>query len=65
MVDGTVLAPPDIALLRGADQWIKVQYMNGFSITGHGVFDGQGPTAWKQNDCAKNEKCKMPTMVCK
>ncbi|KAF7815076.1 polygalacturonase-like [Senna tora] len=61
-VDGTILAPPDIALMKGAYQWVKFQYLNGFTLSGTGTFDGQGPIAWKQNDCAQNKNCKMPTM---
>ena len=56
-VDGTIQAPPNPADMKGADQWIKFQYMNSFTLSGKGVFDGQGATAWKQNDCGQNPNC--------
>ena len=62
-VDGTIQAPVDMAELKGADQWIKIGYVSGFTLSGQGTFDGQGPAAWKQNDCATNKKCDWPTMV--
>ncbi|KAL3016153.1 hypothetical protein AAZX31_06G197100 [Glycine max] len=61
-VDGTIQAPTNVVNLKGADQWLKVQHVNSFTLSGKGVFDGQGPTAWKQNDCTTNKNCKMLCM---
>ncbi|KAL2972678.1 hypothetical protein AAZX31_14G006200 [Glycine max] len=56
--DGTLQAPADPNALDGADEWLKVQHVNFFTLSGKGVFDGQGATAWKQNDCGTNKNCK-------
>ncbi|XP_028758808.1 polygalacturonase-like [Neltuma alba] len=61
-VDGVIQAPANPASLKGADQWVRIGYVNGFTLSGTGTFDGQGPAAWKANDCAKNPKCNWPTM---
>ena len=59
-VDGVVKAPAD---LKGVEQWVKIGYVNGFTLSGTGTFDGQGEASWKVNDCATNLKCAWPTMV--
>ncbi|KAK4276404.1 hypothetical protein QN277_019352 [Acacia crassicarpa] len=61
-VDGIIQAPANPAQLKGADQWVKIGYVNGFTLSGKGTFDGKGPSAWKANDCAHNSKCNWPTM---
>ena len=62
-VDGIIKAPANPADLKGASQWVKIGYVNAFTLSGKGVFDGQGPAAWKANDCARNPNCNWPTMV--
>ncbi|XP_020207396.1 polygalacturonase [Cajanus cajan] len=61
-VDGTVSAPTDAAALKGVEYWFKISHVNSFTLSGVGVFDGLGPTSWKQNDCTKNKDCKMLCM---
>ena len=56
-------APANPTDLKAAHQWFVVQYVNSFTLSGKGVFDGQGATAWKQNDCTTNKDCKMLCMV--
>lgn len=62
-VDGTIQAPPNPADLNGEWQWVKFEYVDYLTLSGNGVFDGQGATAWKQNDCGKNPNCKRLSMV--
>ncbi|KAL0289652.1 UNVERIFIED_CONTAM: Polygalacturonase [Sesamum calycinum] len=61
-VQGTVQANPKTGQLPNKDgEWITINYVNYFTLSGGGVFDGQGQEAWKQNDCHKNRNCaKLP-----
>ncbi|KAK7245898.1 hypothetical protein RIF29_40752 [Crotalaria pallida] len=61
-VDGTIQAPADPKQLNGAYQWVKIGYVSHFTFSGHGVFDGQGANAWKQNDCGLNKNCVRHSM---
>jgi galacturan 1,4-alpha-galacturonidase len=62
-VRGKILAPKDPYHLNGQDQWVRFQYINFFTLSGGGTFDGQGEMAWKPNDCEKNTNCKRLAMV--
>ncbi|KAL0449795.1 UNVERIFIED_CONTAM: Polygalacturonase [Sesamum latifolium] len=61
-VQATLKAFPDPNQLPDKKaEWITVNYVNYFTLSGGGVFDGQGQVAWKMNDCHKNKKCpKLP-----
>ncbi|XP_019435459.1 PREDICTED: polygalacturonase-like, partial [Lupinus angustifolius] len=61
-VDGKILAPKNPKLLNGVDQWVKFGYINFFTLSGEGTFDGQGEMAWKHNDCGKNKNCDRLSM---
>ncbi|KAJ1428126.1 Pectin lyase fold/virulence factor [Sesbania bispinosa] len=61
-VDGTIQAPPNLADLKGVEQWVMFKYVDFLTLSGGGVFDGLGETAWKQNDCGKNPNCKKIPM---
>ncbi|KAL2247320.1 UNVERIFIED_CONTAM: Polygalacturonase [Sesamum indicum] len=61
-VQGTLQANPNPGQLPNKEgEWITINYVNYFTLSGGGVFDGQGQQAWKQNDCHKNRNCaKLP-----
>ncbi|GAU36279.1 hypothetical protein TSUD_255330 [Trifolium subterraneum] len=61
-VDGTIQAPENPDDLHDAYEWVKIQYVDYLTISGKGVFDGNGEIAWKHNDCGKNSKCKRRSM---
>ncbi|BAT94273.1 hypothetical protein LR48_Vigan02g206000 [Vigna angularis] len=57
-VDATIKAPvkPEDV---GGDEMLRIDYADALTISGKGVFDGQGSYAWKQNDCSKKFSCKL------
>ncbi|XP_022930051.1 exopolygalacturonase-like [Cucurbita moschata] len=50
---GTLQAPKS---LQG-DNWITFEHIDRLTLSGEGVFDGQGKAAWKKNDCHKRINC--------
>ncbi|CAJ1972405.1 unnamed protein product [Sphenostylis stenocarpa] len=57
-IDGTLKAPVNPGDV-GHEKWIRISYVNAVTLSGSGVLDGQGATAWKQNDCSKHFDCKL------
>ncbi|OWM75435.1 exopolygalacturonase-like [Punica granatum] len=60
-VEGTVKAPANPLSFK-TDGWLTFNYIDNFTLSGGGVFDGQGKIAWGQNDCHKNKNCKRIPM---
>jgi len=61
-LQGTLKAPADPSLFK-TDGWVVFQHIDGLTMSGGGTFDGQGKTAWGQNDCDKNTDCRtLPTV---
>ncbi|XP_068652819.1 exopolygalacturonase-like [Aristolochia californica] len=61
-VNGVVRAPGLDKF--NSDAWLEFQYINGLTLTGPGIFDGQGPAAWSQNKCKDKSKCQqLPTSL--
>ncbi|KAG6487153.1 hypothetical protein ZIOFF_055736 [Zingiber officinale] len=42
--------------------WVDFQYINGLVISGGGIFNGQGSSAWPYNKCPKKWSCKILPM---
>ncbi|KAG6575808.1 Exopolygalacturonase, partial [Cucurbita argyrosperma subsp. sororia] len=62
-IQGTVKATTDITQYS-TTEWISIEDIIGFILTGSGVFDGQGPAAWPYNDCKTNNKCQaLPNSI--
>ncbi|KAF3666414.1 Polygalacturonase [Capsicum annuum] len=59
-VQATLQAPPDPKQLTGEGEWFTINYLDHFTLSGTGIFDGQGKAAWAQNDCAKSKNCHLP-----
>ncbi|KAK4713935.1 hypothetical protein R3W88_019842 [Solanum pinnatisectum] len=58
-LQGTLQASPDPKILPEGE-WFTVNYLNQFTLSGTGIFDGQGKAAWAQNDCAKTKCAHLP-----
>ncbi|XWS47341.1 hypothetical protein CRYUN_Cryun14cG0144100 [Craigia yunnanensis] len=55
-VQGTVKAPADPSAFKEPN-WVVFNHIDGFTMSGGGVFDGQGPAAWGKNTCSKDKFC--------
>ncbi|KAF6161933.1 hypothetical protein GIB67_014135 [Kingdonia uniflora] len=45
------------------DGWISFYRITGFKLSGVGVFDGQGASAWLKNSCSKRKNCDVLPVV--
>ncbi|XP_031490765.1 exopolygalacturonase-like [Nymphaea colorata] len=62
-VKGKVIAPTDLSQFS-SDDWISFSKVHGLVLTGGGVFDGRGSSAWPSNDCLTSANCKLlPTSL--
>ncbi|XP_073147218.1 polygalacturonase-like [Henckelia pumila] len=61
-VDGILKAPLDPTQMPNKQwEWVTINYLDNFTLSGEGVFDGQGHESWKRNDCHTNKNCvKLP-----
>lgn len=59
-VDATIQGPKVPYDLKGEKTWVSFHYLNYFTLSGSGTFDGLGVSnPWKQDDCTKiNQNCK-------
>ncbi|XP_074267525.1 exopolygalacturonase clone GBGE184-like [Silene latifolia] len=62
-IQGIVLANPDVTLYS-EPEWILFENVDGVTLTGTGVVDGNGPKTWSLNDCSKSSDCApLPTSI--
>ncbi|KAL2945322.1 hypothetical protein RDABS01_006080, partial [Bienertia sinuspersici] len=62
-LQGTVLANPDITLYS-EPHVLMFENVDGVTLMGQGIVDGQGPKNWKINDCSKSSNCApLPTSI--
>ncbi|KAF7837039.1 putative polygalacturonase [Senna tora] len=60
-IEGTITAPRSVNAWKWPDShrdsWIQFSYINGLSITGRSLIDGQGAPWW---DCFAKSRCERP-----
>ncbi|KAL9345008.1 hypothetical protein Peur_062683 [Populus x canadensis] len=61
-VDGILKAPVDPNKLSGG-HWVNFIYVDQFTLSGRGTFDGQGKVAWSKSTCHIDKNCKGLPMV--
>ncbi|KAK4275867.1 hypothetical protein QN277_018881 [Acacia crassicarpa] len=61
-IEGNIVAPKDPNQFDADAQWVRFGYVDSFTLSGGATFDGQGSTAWKQNNCHKTWNCKKLSM---
>ncbi|KAM7498392.1 hypothetical protein LguiA_022806 [Lonicera macranthoides] len=60
-LEAILKAPSDPAQLKTDLEWVTFRNIDQFTMIGGGTFDGQGKTAWANNDCKATGKCnKLP-----
>ncbi|KAL4309712.1 hypothetical protein GQ457_01G012230 [Hibiscus cannabinus] len=57
LVEGTVMAPPDVKAFK-EPLWISFNKITNFKMSGGGIFDGKGAQAYKREGCVKTDYCK-------
>ncbi|KAF6161932.1 hypothetical protein GIB67_014134 [Kingdonia uniflora] len=57
-VKGTLKASTDLNKFK-TDGWVAFYEITGFKLSGGGVFDGQGTSAWPYNKCPLKKHCKL------
>ena len=62
-LQGTLQAPSDIESFKGKDGWVVFESIDSLTVSGGGVFDGQGQMAWQKNNCAKKYSCDILPIV--
>ncbi|PON63600.1 Glycoside hydrolase [Parasponia andersonii] len=55
-LQGILQAPPIDNHFKGGNTWIAFEYIDFLTISGGGIFDGQGKNTWGK-ECAENEYC--------
>lgn len=62
-IKGTIIAPGSVDAWKwpgnDKDKWIQFSNINGLSVNGDGLIDGQGAPWW---DCYDKNKCERPTV---
>ncbi|KAJ6378661.1 hypothetical protein OIU78_028814 [Salix suchowensis] len=64
-VKGKLQAPADMSEFEGFSSWITLSYVDQFTLTGGGTFDGQGKLESNQRICGKDKHCKLPPVSLK
>ncbi|RWR78296.1 exopolygalacturonase-like protein [Cinnamomum micranthum f. kanehirae] len=61
---GHLMAVRDLNRFTDSDVWVEFGWVKGLTLTGNGIFDGQGSYAWPFNKCPKNKHCEvLPTSI--
>ena len=55
-VMGTILAPANPSAFKEPN-WVVFNGVDRLTVSGGGVFDGQGAASWGKNTCAKEKYC--------
>nr|POE81783.1 exopolygalacturonase [Quercus suber] len=58
-LQGTLQAPSNVASFNGKDGWVVFERIDGLTVSGGGVFDGQGKQAWQKNECNTDKNCNI------
>ncbi|KAF5931400.1 hypothetical protein HYC85_032273 [Camellia sinensis] len=61
-IQGTILANSDMSEFTGKE-CLLFQDVDGLTILGGGIFDGQGQSAWQYSNCRSSDNCNSPLPI--
>ncbi|XP_074310429.1 exopolygalacturonase [Silene latifolia] len=59
LMKGYLKATTDLSEYEHGSGWIEFAWIEGLTLRGGGVFDGQGAKAWPSNNCPTSSKCDL------
>lgn len=59
-LDGNLLGDTDLS--KYTKNWLDFHYIDGLTIQGKGIINGQGAATWPKSNCQKQWNCKIPPM---
>ena len=62
MLVGTLVAPSDYTVLGNKAYWVVFQHVDGLTVSGNGILDGQGTSLWACK--ASGKSCPLGATVC-
>ena len=62
MLIGTLVAPSDYRVLGNKAYWVVFQRIDGLTVSGYGILDGQGTSLWACKSSRKS--CPLGATVC-
>lgn len=62
IVKGNIRCPVDTSKFKPVVGWISFQHLDGFTLSGYGVFDGQGTSLWGRK-CDRSRYCNQLPIV--
>ena len=62
MLIGTLVAPSDYTVLGNKAYWIVFEHIDGLTVSGNGILDGQGTSLWACK--ASGKSCPLGATVC-
>ena len=62
MLIGTLVAPSDYTVLGNKAYWVVFQHVDGLTVSGNGILDGQGTSLWAWK--ASGKSCPLGATVC-
>ncbi|KAK9690889.1 hypothetical protein RND81_09G161200 [Saponaria officinalis] len=64
LMKGYLKATTDLSGYEHGSGWIEFAWIDGLTLRGGGIFDGQGPKAWPYNNCPTSSNCDLlPTSL--
>ncbi|KAJ8453072.1 hypothetical protein Cgig2_014835 [Carnegiea gigantea] len=64
LMEGYLKATTDLSVYKFGSGWIEFAWIEGLTLAGGGVLDGQGAEAWPFSKCSSSPNCDLLPTVC-